>query len=62
MPDPTGYSELDALIPRLQAIPGLGPDALASEIVAVLGRKNGELTLALRAVPTRPPEERKSYG
>src|SRR5918992_1391263 len=62
MSDPTGYPELDALIPRLQAIPRLSPDALASEIVAVLGRNNGELTLALRSVPSRPPEERKAYG
>src|ERR687893_1962716 len=62
MSDPTGYPELDALLPRLQAIPSLGPDVLATEIVAVLGRKNGELTAALRSVPTRPAEERKAYG
>ena len=62
MADPTGYPELDALLPRLQSISELSPDALAAEIVAVLGRKNGELTLALRTVPGRPVEERKSYG
>src|SRR6185436_5516059 len=62
MSDPTGYPELDALLPRLAAVPGLNADALAAEIVAVLGRKNGELTAALRSVPSRPAEERKSYG
>jgi phenylalanyl-tRNA synthetase alpha chain len=59
MSDPTGYPELDGLLPRLAAVSGLDPDALA---VAVLGRKNGELTAALRSVPSRPVEERKSYG
>ncbi|MFL5511260.1 MAG: phenylalanine--tRNA ligase subunit alpha [Gemmatimonadales bacterium] len=62
MSDPIGYPELDALLPRLAAVPGLDADALAAEIVAVLGRKNGELTAALRSVPSRPVEERKSYG
>jgi phenylalanyl-tRNA synthetase alpha chain len=62
MADPTGYPDLDVLLPRLQAVPSLGPDALAAEIVAVLGRKNGQLTAALRSVPSRPPEERKAYG
>jgi phenylalanyl-tRNA synthetase alpha chain len=62
MPESTGYPELDALLPRLDAIPRLGPDALATEIVAILGRKSGELTAALRAVPTKPTEERKAYG
>src|SRR3954454_5313862 len=62
MSDPTGYPELDALLPRLAAVPALHADALAAEIVAVLGRKSGELTAALRSVPSRPVEERKSYG
>ena len=62
MSEPSGYPELDALLPRLRAVPSLGADALAEEVVAVLGRKNGELTAALRAVPSRPPEERKAYG
>ena len=62
MADPTGYADLDALLPRLQAVPGLEPDALAGEIVAILGRKNGELTAALRSVPSKPAEERKAYG
>jgi phenylalanyl-tRNA synthetase alpha chain len=62
MPDPTGYPELDALLPRLEAIPGLGVDALAAELIAVLGRKNGALTEALKTVASRPLEERKAYG
>jgi phenylalanyl-tRNA synthetase alpha chain len=62
MPDPTGYPELDALLPRLQAIPNLGVDALASELIAVLGRKNGVLTEALKSVASLPLEERKAYG
>jgi hypothetical protein len=62
MPDPTGYPELDALLPRLEAIPALGVDALAAELIAVLGRKNGALTEALKSVATRPLEERKAYG
>jgi phenylalanyl-tRNA synthetase alpha chain len=62
MADPTGYPDLDALLPRLQAVPGLKPDQLAGEIVAILGRKNGELTAALRSVPSKPAEERKAYG
>ncbi len=62
MPDPTGYSDLDALLPRLEAIPGLDVDGLASELIAVLGRKNGALTEALKSVASRPLEERKAYG
>jgi phenylalanyl-tRNA synthetase alpha chain len=62
MPKPTGYPELDALLPRLEAIPGLSVDALASELIAVLGRKNGALTEALKAVPSLPLEQRKDYG
>ena len=62
MADLTGYPELDVLLPRLEAVSHLDAEGLAAEIVAVLGRKNGELTAALRSVPSKPPEERKSYG
>jgi phenylalanyl-tRNA synthetase alpha chain len=62
MPDPTGHPELDALLPRLEAIPGLDVDALAAELIAVLGRKSGALTEALKSVASRPLEERKAYG
>ncbi len=62
MPDTFGYPELDALLPRLEAIPSLGIDALAAELIAVLGRKNGALTEALKSVASLPIEERKAYG
>src|SRR4051812_9626063 len=62
MADSTGHPDLDALLPRLAAISRLGADALAAEIIAVLGRKNGAITLALKSVPSRPPDERKAYG
>ena len=62
MSEPTGYPDLDTLLPRLDAIPGLAPDALAAEIISVLGRKNGVLTAALRSVATLPADQRKAYG
>jgi phenylalanyl-tRNA synthetase alpha chain len=62
MTEPTGYNDLDALLPRLEAVSGLDSGALAAEIVAVLGRKNGVLTAALKSVPSLPLEQRKAYG
>jgi phenylalanyl-tRNA synthetase alpha chain len=62
MPEPTGYSDLDALLPRLDAVPSLGTDGLEAERTAVLGRKSGVLTAALKTLATRPVEERKGYG
>jgi phenylalanyl-tRNA synthetase alpha chain len=62
MSESTGYPDLDALLPRLEAIPRLGADALATEVIAVLGRKNGVLTAALRSVATLPVDQRKQYG
>ncbi|HEV8178453.1 MAG TPA: phenylalanine--tRNA ligase subunit alpha [Gemmatimonadales bacterium] len=58
----TGYPELDAMLPRLEAVPRLSVDQLASELIAVLGRKNGALTEALKSVPSLPLEQRKGYG
>ena len=58
----TGYTDLDALSPRLQAIPSLGGDALEAEAIALLGRKSGVLTAALKAVASLPVEERRRYG
>jgi phenylalanyl-tRNA synthetase alpha chain len=58
----TGYPDLDALLPRLEAIPTLTAEALQAEEIAVLGRKSGELTAALKRVATLPVEERKRYG
>ena len=60
--NPTGYPELDALLPRLDAIPSLDRAALDAERIAVLGRKQGALTAALRAVAKLDPEARKEFG
>jgi phenylalanyl-tRNA synthetase alpha chain len=59
---PTGYPDLDALLPRLAAVAGLDAGALAAERIAVLGRKQGALTAALKALPGLTPEERKRFG
>jgi phenylalanyl-tRNA synthetase alpha chain len=58
----TGYPDLDALLPRLEAIPALAADALEAESIAILGRKSGALTLALKGVTALPVEQRKRYG
>ena len=60
--EPTGYQELDQLLPRLAAIPALAGDALEAERIAVLGRKQGILTALLKQLPEMPPEDRKAYG
>ncbi len=60
--EPTGYQELDQLLPRLAAIPALAGDALEAERIAVLGRKQGILTALLKKLPEMPPEDRKAYG
>lgn len=59
---PTGYPDLDALLPRLAAIGSLNADALEAERVAILGRKQGVLTQALRALPKLDPSDRKRFG
>jgi phenylalanyl-tRNA synthetase alpha chain len=58
----TDYPDLDALRPRLQAVAGLGPAELEAEEIAILGRKSGLLTAALKRVATLPVEERKKFG
>jgi phenylalanyl-tRNA synthetase alpha chain len=58
----TGYPDLDALQPRLEAVPTLGPAELEAEEIAILGRKSGLLTAALKRVATLPVEERKRFG
>src|SRR6478672_12432264 len=58
----TGYSDLDALVPRLEAIPRLDADALEAEHTAILGRKSGALTAALKTLAELPVEERRRYG
>jgi phenylalanyl-tRNA synthetase alpha chain len=58
----TGYPDLDALLPRLEAVPALDAAALEAEEIAVLGRKSGALTAALKRLASLPIEERKHYG
>lgn len=62
MTEPTGHPDLDELLPRLAAVAGLDAAALDAEEIAILGRKQGVLTAALRSVATRPVEERKGFG
>lgn len=62
MTEPSGYPELDQLRPRLEAVPALDAAALAAEEIAVLGRKQGLLTAALRSVASRPAEDRRPFG
>jgi phenylalanyl-tRNA synthetase alpha chain len=62
MTESTGSSDLDALLPRLASVPLLGAEALEAEHTAVLGRKSGLLTAALKALASLPVEERKRYG
>jgi phenylalanyl-tRNA synthetase alpha chain len=62
MSESTSYSDLDALLPRLEAIPTLSGERLEAEHTAILGRKSGVLTAALKALATLPVEERKRYG
>jgi phenylalanyl-tRNA synthetase alpha chain len=58
----TGYPELDALLSRLDAVASLSAGALETEEIAVLGRKAGVLTGALKQVASLPIEERKRFG
>jgi phenylalanyl-tRNA synthetase alpha chain len=58
----TGYPELDALLPRIDAVASLSAETLEAEEIAVLGRKAGVLTAALKRVASLSIEERKRYG
>jgi phenylalanyl-tRNA synthetase alpha chain len=60
--NPTGYAQLDALLPRLDAVAGLDAAGLAAERIAVLGRKQGALTAAMKTLASLQPEERKRFG
>lgn len=60
--EPTGYHELDGLLPRLAAILFLTGEALEAERIAVLGRKQGLLTALLKRLPDLPPDQRKAFG
>jgi phenylalanyl-tRNA synthetase alpha chain len=59
---PTGYPDLDALLPRIEAIPTLDAAALDEAEIVLVGRKAGALTAAARAVSARPAEERRAFG
>jgi phenylalanyl-tRNA synthetase alpha chain len=59
---PTGYPQLDALLPRLHAVAGLDAPGLEAERIAVLGRKQGAVTAAMKLLATLPIEERKRFG
>ncbi len=60
--EPTGYHELDQLLPRLAAIDRLTGDAVEAERIAILGRKQGAVTALLKTLPDLPAEERKAFG
>ena len=60
--DPTGYPQLDTLLPRLSAVAQLDAPGLEAERIAVLGRKQGALTAAMKLLATLPIEERKRFG
>ena len=60
--NPTGYPQLDPLLHRLAAIGSLDAQGLEAERIAVLGRKQGLLTAALRSLATLAAEERKRFG
>jgi phenylalanyl-tRNA synthetase alpha chain len=62
MTDPTGYPALDELLPRLGRIPDLDGSGLEAEHIAVLGRKSGALTAAMKQLATLPPDERRAFG
>ena len=62
MIEPTDYPDLGALLPRLAGIPTLPADAVEAEHTAILGRKSGILTAALKTLASLPVDERKRYG
>ena len=62
MTEPTGYSDIDALLPRVERIPTLDAVALEAEQIALLGRKQGVITELLKKVPQLPLEQRKAFG
>ena len=62
MPEPEATQTLTAIRARLARIPTLGSDELEAEYVALLGRRQGELTILLKALPSLAPEERRSVG
>ncbi|MFN0179445.1 MAG: phenylalanine--tRNA ligase subunit alpha [Gemmatimonadales bacterium] len=62
MADLDNYPELLALVAEVPAILALDPAGLEARRIALLGRKQGRLTELFKALPTRPPEERRGFG
>lgn len=60
--DPTLASRLDALRSRLGTVASLDATALDEAHRDILGRKNGELTNALKLLPSLSPEDRRTVG
>ena len=52
----------DAFMEARDFSAALGPAELEAEEIAILGRKSGVLTAALKRVATLPVEERKRFG
>jgi phenylalanyl-tRNA synthetase alpha chain len=59
---PSDHAPLDALRHRLAAVASLDGAALEAEAIAILGRKQGELTHQLKAVAALPLEEKRARG
>jgi len=60
--EPTGYPDLDALLPRVERISALDAVQLEAEEITLLGRKSGAITGLLKRLPTLPLEQRKPFG
>jgi phenylalanyl-tRNA synthetase alpha chain len=59
---PSDHDSLDPLRQRLAAVASLDAVALEAEEIAVLGRKQGELTHQLKALATLSIEEKRTRG
>lgn len=59
--DPT-LPSLEAVEARLAQIRAMDPAALEAEQIAMLGRKSGALTAAMRRIPSLPESERRAFG
>lgn len=62
MTTPSDPASLDVLRQRLAAVASLDAAALAAEEIAVLGRKQGELTHQLKALATLALDEKRARG
>ena len=62
MNTPSDHSSLDSLRHRLLAVAQLDAPALEAEEIAVLGRKQGELTNRLKALAALSIDEKRTHG